>query len=206
MDCSCQEEAKYPKLLLNYLYLRREKIPDQQMLAMTLEEFNNREIDLEEEYDHVQNRSKYVLEEIQGRDLLRQLDTGVPAADLVLNDAGGGGNEAPDPDPGQGMDVDSEAGDQAAHMVTTDESYQPSEPEEPQSPKSVQNRGRFHLTSLAQIHHGISNRALSEVLTCAKLDEHFNQGTWHPSMIVDHNKVFCCCPVFVCMDSPSYSN
>ena len=191
MDCSCQEEAKYPKLLLNYLYLRREKIPDQQLLAMTLEEFNNREIDLEEEYDHVQSRSKYVLEERQGRDLLMQLDRGVPAADLVLND---GGVDATDP--GQGEHEDNEEGvdtsDQGAAAASTDESWRPSDSEEPPSPSSrptTQNRDRLNLVSLVKIHHGISLRATAELLTAHELQKAMEKGNFHESMIVDHHKV-----------------
>ena len=191
-DCSCQEDAKLPKLVLSYVFLQREKLTADQMLAMSLEMYEARRIDLEEEFDHVQRRSRYDQEEAQGRSLLRQLDQGVPAAALILNDGG----DAPD----QGMDVEDaeeeesmDTDDQGA-AASTDDSYRPSDPDDPPSPSTRpynrQNRVELLMTSLAKMHGGFSNRDVSILLTCWELDKARKNGTWDPSMIVDHSKVF----------------
>ena len=162
MDCSCQEAVKLPKLVLCYVFLQREKVPPEEMLAMPVAMYNFRRIDLEEEFFHVQRRSRYDQEEVQGRALLRQLDQGVPPAALVLNDGGAGDNAH---DSGQGMDVDTEESmdtdDQGAAAASTDESWRPSDPEDAPSPSSRpynrQNRDNLSMTSLVKMHHGMAS-------------------------------------------------
>ena len=93
VDCSCQKDAKHPKHVLSYVFPQREKVPAEEMLAMTREMFNARRIDLEAEFSAIQRRSRYL--QVRGRSLLNQ-----GAAPANLN-AGGGPAQAPAPEESQ---------------------------------------------------------------------------------------------------------
>ena len=185
-------------------------------MSMTVERYRNIRIDLAETYDLVQRKSQRLQEEEEGWKLLRQLDdeerlrTGDQSASTTDARTRTGDQSIRTGDQStRTEDQSTRTGDQSSRtggqsartgdqsVCSTDSSYHPSEPEEPPSPSrrpySYYNKDDLPMVALVKMHHGISNRAVSELLTAYQLDMGRKDGTWDQSKIVDHNKIFRAC-------------